>query len=622
MSLSPAEQMERSRSNSESVVNASSRAAKRMGFVVRKNQDLTSVAESSDSHHALTASPSSLASMTTTTRAPPPQLPPSLANGIPPNIGSRLNSANGSNGTGGVTGHARLHRGHARGVSHDSVMELSYSSQSVPSSDPLSTTSSASSTSSTTSHSNRERVDRVNRQLSAGVAGTGSANSGTHEIEPQPNAYFRRLSVLQEQMSPALLLQFSSAAFSSQVVESARGILFTLSQVLPALRQFLAFCDDRTLSGTLGGIIYNTRLHIDTLIRTLEHHDALLTSPGPGSNRRVPQQAQSVASAAIEPIIHAALACIGAFRHIISIVHANVKTLAARAEIRHTRAFFLLSYGALAEVRNAWTALVPALAECRVPVSNYLSREIFSSKTASRSGSKSPSLPPHPPASELMPPPALPPLATPNLWPQGPKSSGVMTTITSSIGTVSSPISAIPPTPGLTLPFGLFSPPTTATASAPATENGPYAFHFSSEPSETDEELFERIEAATQSAMNVLKLVLDGMAKVVDNNDTKMRELANMCDYGLDVTGRLRERLGTIRGADAAERIKFGEDTNAFVKGIISVLEFTKTILNDYPFLNDARPQLSSLTRVTKEVLTVTLKPAEKTPEKGPGLTN
>ncbi|KAK9366927.1 RAM signaling pathway protein-domain-containing protein [Lipomyces kononenkoae] len=618
MSLSPAEQMERSRSNSESVVNASSRAAKRMGFVVRKNQDLSSVAESSGSHHSLTTTASSMAPITATTRAPPPQLPPSLANGIPPNIGSRFNCGSASNVT-GMTGHAKLRRGHTRGVSHDSVMEVSYSGQSVPSSDPLSTTSSSSSTSSTTSNSNRDRVNRVNRQLSAGAAGSGSANSGTGEIEPQPNAYFRRLSVLQEQMSPAVLLQFSSAAFSNQVVESARGILFTLSQVLPAMRQFLAFCDDRTLSGTLSGIIYNTRLHIDTLIRTLEHHDALLTSPSlPGSNRRVPQQAQSVASAAIEPIIHAALACIGAFRHIISIVHANVKTLAGRAEIRHTRAFFLLSYGALAEVRNAWTALAPALAECRVPVSTYLSREIFSSKTASRSGSKSPSLPPHPPVSELMPPPALPPLATPNLWPQGPKSSGIMTNISSSIGTMSSPISAIPPTPGLTLPLGLFSP-LTATTSAPTAENGPYAFHFSIEPSETDEGLFERIEVATQSAMNVLKLVLDGMAKVVDNDDTKMRELANMCDYGLDVTGRLRERLGNIRGADATERTKFGEDTNAFVKGIISVLEFTKTILNDYQFLNDARPQLSSLTRVTKEVLTVTLKPTEKAPEKAPG---
>ncbi|KAK9352635.1 RAM signaling pathway protein-domain-containing protein [Lipomyces doorenjongii] len=617
MSLSPAEQMERSRSNSESIVNASSRAAKRMGFVVRRNQDLSTVAESAGrSQHHLPASPSSIASVTASTRSPPPQLPPSLANGIPPNIGNRLSSGAGSNGSAGK-GNARLHRGHTRGVSHDSVMESSYLSQSMPSADPLSTTSSTSSTSSTTSHSNRDRVDRATRQLSAGAPGAGSASSGTNDIEPQPNAYFRRLSVLQEQMSPAVLSQISSAAFSNQVVESARGVLFTLSQVLPAVRQFLAFCDDKKLSGTLSGIIYNTRLHIDTLIRTLEHHDALLTPSGSAGNsaRRAPQLAQAVASAAVEPIIHAALACIGAFRHIISIVHANVKTLAGRAEIRHTRAFFLLSYGALAEVKNAWTTLVPALAECRIPVSNYLSREILSPKMVSRSESKSPSLPPHPPNSELMPPPSLPPLPTPNLWSQGAKPSGIMTNIASSIGSLSSPISAIPPTPGLVLPSGLFSPLVT-TASAPTTENGPYAFHFSIEPSDTDEELFERIAVATQSAMNVLKLVLEGIAKVVENNDMKMRELANMCDYGLDVTGRLRVRLGNIRGADAAERTKFGEDTNSFVKGIISVLEFTKTILNDYPFLNDARPQLSSLTRVTKEVLTVTLRPTDRTPEK------
>ncbi|KAK9245954.1 RAM signaling pathway protein-domain-containing protein [Lipomyces tetrasporus] len=618
MSLSPVEQMERSRSNSESIVNASSRAAKRMGFVVRRNQDLSTVAESAGSQRSLAASASSVApAAATATRAPPPQLPPSLANGIPANIGSRLNSGSGNVGSGVID--MRRHRGHNRGVSHDSVMEASYGGQSIPSAVPLSTTSSTSSTSSVASRSNRDRVEHTERQLNSG---TGSSSSGTNEIEPQPNAYFRRLSVLQEQMSPTVLSQLSSAAFSNQVVESARGVLFTLSQVLPAVRQFLAFCDDKKLSGTLSGIIYNTRLHIDTLIRALEHHDALLTPVGTAGNngRRAPQNVPSVASAAVEPIIHASLACIGAFRHIISIIHANVKAIAGRAEIRHTRAFFLLSYGALAEVKNAWTTLVPALAECRIPVSAYLSKEILSSKVVSRSESKSPSLPSQPPASELMPPPVLPPLPlpTPNLWTQGTKPSGIITNISSSIGGMASPISAIPSTPGLFLPSGLFSPVTT-TASAPTSESGPYAFHFSIEPSETDEELFDRIAVATQSAMNVLKLVLDGIGKVVENNDMKMRELANMCDYGLDVTGRLRVRLGSIRGAKAAERSKFGEETNAFVKGIISVLEFTKTILNDYPFLNDARPQLSSLTRVTKEVLTVTLKPADKTPEKPSG---
>ncbi|KAK9323544.1 RAM signaling pathway protein-domain-containing protein [Lipomyces orientalis] len=614
MSLSPVEQMERSRSNSESIVNASSRAAKRMGFVVRRNQDLSTVAESAGSLRSFPASSPSMAPAATT-RAPPPQLPPSLANGIPANIGSRMNSGSGSVGSGMID--TRRHRGHTRGVSHDSVMEASYGGQSMPSAVPLSTTSSTSSTSSVASLSNRDRVEHTERQSNSSTA--GSSSSGTNEIEPQPNAYFRRLSVLQEQMSPVVLSQLSSAVFSNQVVESARGVLFTLSQVLPAVRQFLAFCDDKKLSGTLSGIIYNTRLHIDTLIRALEHHDALLTPAGTAGNngRRAPQHAPSVASATVEPIIHASLVCIGAFRHIISIIHANVKAIAGRAEIRHTRAFFLLSYGALAEIKNAWTTLVPALAECRIPVSAYLSKEILSSKVVSRSESKSPSLPSQSLASELMPPPVLPPLPlpTPNLWTQGAKPSGIITNISSSIGGMASPISAIPSTPGLFLPSGLFSPVTT-TASAPISESGPYAFHFSIEPSETDEELFERIAVATQSAMNVLKLVLDGIGKVVENNDMKMRELANMCDYGLDVTGRLRVRLGSIRGAKAAERSKFGEETNAFVKGIISVLEFTKTILNDYPFLNDARPQLSSLTRVTKEVLTVTLKPADKTPEK------
>ncbi|KAK9466777.1 RAM signaling pathway protein-domain-containing protein [Lipomyces arxii] len=554
------EPMERSRSNSESVVSGSSRAAKRMGFVVRRNQDLSTVSES----------------RSVSARAPPPQLPPLLANGIPPNI-ARL-----ANGT--VKQPGRRHH-HARGVSHDSVMEASHSS----------------------SESN-----------SAPATSTAGANKG----EEESDAYFRRLSVLQEQMSPTAMASLSLAAFSSQVVESARSVLFTLSQLVPAVRQFLVFCNDKKVSSTLNGVLYTARLKTDALLKTLEHHDALL-SPSAASRRAPP------AATAVEPIIHATITCIGSFRHIISLINVNIATLSVHADIRHMRSFFLMSFGALAEVKNAWAKLLPALAECRVPVAAYMSSEahaisVPSTALTSPEQMPPPALPPQmplptptplsmpahaplsipPPTPLSMPIPTSLPLATPSIWPSKP--AGIITSMSTPISGVASPIV---PGNGLFLPAGLFSP-MPPTVSTPVNENGPYAFHFSVEPSTSDEELFERINAATQSALNVLTLVHEEVQNA--GADTKMRELTSMCDYGLEATNRLRIRLTSIRGADAVERSRFGEDTNAFVKGIISMLEFTKTILNDYPFLNEARPQLSSLTRVTKEVLTVTLKPAEK----------
>ncbi|KAK7203813.1 RAM signaling pathway protein-domain-containing protein [Myxozyma melibiosi] len=768
--MSASAPVERSRSNSESIVTQSSRAAKRMGFVVsRRNQDLSNVPELSratsdrilsssssaavfsgsalsSSHNTAPSSATSSATSTTTSttratsssRAPPPQIPPSFsfsssssssANGISPHHLPPRPSLSPSSSTDAPHTNATLapassssykYRQHSRGISHDSIMEFSYPAIGerggnplpAPGSVPLAATSSSSSNSSTSSnHSTHTIRDRDRNDSAASSSSTvsgstvtsaasgkshkchkshksnGSAGFGVKEasnldVESQPNAYFKRLSVMKEE-HPHLTVPSPTAAtfpatahashaqssmimFSTQIVESSRSILFSISQLLPAVRHFLAFCDDKKLSSVLANIIYGSKIQIDNLVRSLEHHDALLASTSANAAAAAAAAAAGGKTAArgtppiaaahsIEPVIHATLTCLHTFKHVVSLVQGNIRSLASRAEIRHTRSFFLLLFGTLAEVRNAWNTLLPALEECRTPVYSYLSNNgggggkvlasVVRSQSAARQRSPQPlqytSAPPHlsspnglatPNPSTLtienMPPPLLPSsmnLPTPSFLPQTPHSIGSQKKIPPAIITsLGGPAVQHPPTPGY-FATGVGGPaimsPTVGSYYVPSTpmESGPVAFHFPMEPSEGDDELFDRINNAIQSANSVLSLVLGGIAAEVGSGggekeqpDYKMLDLRSMCEMGLDITGQLKVRLTTIRDGDYGERQRFGEETNTFVRVIINILEFTKTILSDYNFLSEARPQLSSLTRVTKEVLTGALRPSEK----------
>lgn len=682
--MSAAEPVERSRSNSESnIANASSRAAKRMGFVVsRRNQDLSTVSESSYSKSSRMYTTSSAIPSTSAgsvaaaangapsqarplTRAPPPQLPPSLANGIPAHLSSRLASvssvashANGATdaatvgSTSGIAAAPPRRRHHARGISHDSIMEYSYpnvaDSALCQGSVPLLATSSSSSTSSSTGHQSastirdRDRSDSVSTATSAfsGTSNASGTSSKTHksngstgiyskdssnvDVESQPRAYFKRLSVMKEEY-PQLTVPSPTASsfsahsnnsptmFSTQVVESSRSILFSISQLLPALRHFLAFCDDKKLSTTLANVIYGSKAQIDSLVRSLEHHDALLSSASVNAAAAAAAAGASAARGAaplaaansIEPVIHATLACLSTFRHVVSLVQGNIRSLASHAEIRHTRAFFLLLFGTLAEVRNAWNTLIPALDECRSLVCSHMTAKganpkVFGSMSRSPSTQQQSSLHSTPslspsvlPPSSLVPsmssmtieniPPSMLPLSmnlpTPSFLPQTPHSIGsqkkVPPAIITSIGT---PSVQHPPTPGY-FSSGSGGPavmsPTVGSYYVPSTpmESGPVAFHFPSEPSDGDEELFDRIDNAIVTAKSVLALILSGIAAEMsqtDQSDLKMLDLRNMCEMGLDITGQLKGRLATIHGSDGIERQKFGEETNSFVRVSIS----------------------------------------------------
>jgi Leucine-rich repeat (LRR) protein len=127
-----------------------------------------------------------------------------------------------------------------------------------------------------------------------------------------------------------------------------------------------------------------------------------------------------------------------------------------------------------------------------------------------------------------------------------------------------------------------------------------------------DDHLYERIYIAAQAAQSVLgqltSVISRNAAQASQGNSLgaaasdKIRELGNVSLAGMDVTRRLKSRMEHIRETGQIERKRFWDDANAFLKSVISILSSTKSLMNDVPFLVEVRPNLTTLTRVAKEI--------------------
>jgi hypothetical protein len=319
-------------------------------------------------------------------------------------------------------------------------------------------------------------------------------------------AYFRRLSIMPASVRVSLS--------SIKVVEASRGILFALSQVHQAAQQYVGLCGDAGLSGMINRVLYNAKAHVGNLIDALEAHEG----KGEGAD--------------VMPVIEACNACVGAFRHVINILLKHIDVLAVRADVRLTRTFLLLLYGAATELQNSWAGLRPSL--------------------------------PLPPA---MPSPIPNNPATSITKTSSPQANRFKTIVGAP------PNIALPPTPGKIETTKLdYNPPPTPFG-VPPTPNVDLSVM-----AENDEPLFEKIQTATTTALSVLTHISDQVTKLnvpgqVQGKDThgatmaKLKELGAVAVATRDVTKRLKGRVNVVRERrDMLERKRFWEDTQAFVK--------------------------------------------------------
>jgi len=337
------------------------------------------------------------------------------------------------------------------------------------------------------------------------------------EISQDFGAYFRRLSIM-----PASLRVSLSAI---KVVEASRGILFSLSQVQQATQQYVGLCGDVQLSRMMNRVLYNAKTHVGNLVDALEAHEA----KGEGAD--------------VLPVIEACNACVGAFKQVISFLLQHMTDLTDRADVRLTRTFLLLIYGAAVELHNSWGGLRSTLPKVATPVPSPIASTPVSalSKSSSPQANRLKTIVGAPPNITLPPTP---------------------TTSTMKIDT-----SKIDMNPPLT-PF--------AVPSTPAIDM--------SIVQDTDEPLFEKIQAATTTALSVLSHISEQVARLhlpgqipsgKEPPGATMAKLKELGAYAMstgDVTKRLKGRVAIVRERkDFAERRKFWEDTNAFVKVNISI---------------------------------------------------
>ncbi|KAF8430194.1 RAM signaling pathway protein-domain-containing protein [Tirmania nivea] len=365
---------------------------------------------------------------------------------------------------------------HVRGFSHDSIIETQHRAM---------------------AH------EAANEQISV-------SRSPTDPDRPTAGHYFRRLSSLPEQKR--------SSMSTARVAESARGILYSLSQSHTAISIFITNSGERSKHAPLERVLFNANNQIGNLVRALESFDA------------------KGDETAVDPVLAACNSCLGAFRHVMSLLQSSLREISSESDIRLTRTLLLMVYGTFVELQNSWAALRPILP---VPPANLHSQSTSSFPRQNC---------PQGPSMRL------------KSGPPGPMP------LTSGIAAAQG---IPPPLPTPKSPDASFQmPPTPSIASSLyMTESG---------IPESDEPLFENVYAATSAALSTLPQITDaiikmGMAQSLPPNTMlKMKELDVLCGNTRDVARRLKLRLDYIRDhirdSNMIERRKFWDDTNLFIK--------------------------------------------------------
>lgn len=172
---------------------------------------------------------------------------------------------------------------------------------------------------------------------------TGAAAQPVHSVDYERNSYFNRLSML-----PVAAISNSLPEPLVHLVDSARTILFTLSQVYQAFDQFTIYTVDDRLPTILRKVLDPASADMMQLICSLDRFDAL-------SRKVVPPPS------ACRTVVECCRDTVNAFSTALKALSLQLKVLANGKDVRYLRQMLLLLYGATAEISHAWQCLAPHL---------------------------------------------------------------------------------------------------------------------------------------------------------------------------------------------------------------------------------------------------------------------
>ncbi|WWC89870.1 uncharacterized protein L201_004798 [Kwoniella dendrophila CBS 6074] len=180
---------------------------------------------------------------------------------------------------------------------------------------------------------------------SAEIAEKRNSQEGP-QIDDSRNSYFRRLSTLpvssiSKSIPPALL----------KFMDAIRGILYALSQLHSALRQYLVFAVNERVASVFTRVMEPAGQYMNNLINALDRFDSMSRRNSPPVH-------------AIRSVIDAAKESVAVFAKVVAVLKLQIPALKTN-DVRYTRTLLTMIYGSMAEIACSWKNMSPLLSEIR-----------------------------------------------------------------------------------------------------------------------------------------------------------------------------------------------------------------------------------------------------------------
>ncbi|KAF8343937.1 RAM signaling pathway protein-domain-containing protein [Cantharellus anzutake] len=446
----------------------------------------------------------------------------------------------------------------------------------------------------------------------------------TAHIDSERNRYFRRISKLHgidTNLSPSL----------QYLVDSIRGILFSLTQIYSAVRNYAVSAVDERVATALSKVLNPTNSFLSDLINALDVFDATTASKG-----------WPFASDLFLLLMESCLENLTVFGKVMSVLQLQLKVLSSSHDPRYTRTLLLMLYGSAAEISNSWLQMSPhlgvvrsVLRDARTKTQPETQQPIFDSGAAVAHISTGPSparyrrhagsfssndvqigrhLPSRQDTSDSPVPPLNPPpsrtlfrkSSLSNVSQSGSTPFPLNNEATHSRGTSQSS----------TASFSFPSPsfPTSSSASPPllaprnairrqpaARQRSDPLNELATDPAKlVDRDLANTLEMAAQRAKIVWDLI---DVALTDEPDGDHESLLGNLEKVKSTTSKILDHLSNSRYDDTGEFSKgVGEDTHTFVKIGVQILMQLKILATSRPLSDTLRHHVADLALSLQEV--------------------
>ncbi|SCU91100.1 LADA_0F08108g1_1 [Lachancea dasiensis] len=420
------------------------------------------------------------------------------------------------------------------------------------------------------------------------------------------NDYFKRLSVLPEETA-------SQRVTHDELLIACRKLLFSFTECQQSIRKVTSFCEDNAVAVNSVSLLYSARLHIDNLLEILEQGE------NPTSSRN-------------DVMVNPCLTIISIFKQIFALLRKNFKAFFQGNDICFARIFYMNLLCSYTEMFNAWSLISPQ--DVRTPVKKRPSRthslsvsQGFKhiiprarSNTLQRSVTGNPVLS----SSSSMPQPAVnrPTGASLTTTPPPPQNNMGFESRINHEGSPrpkTEPLHLSPQANRRKAEGTFLEGAPSALSSSPAKN----AMEETADP-DIDAQLYHTLDTVI-SMVNVVYAQLTSaitksaiastkgteIASITSSIASKIKDLTDICFQSMELSKVLKERLTVVSKTkpenytSPIEKAKTWESVNAFLKSIISILANTKIIMKDLPILNEVRPNLASLAKITKDVTVI-----------------